>query len=538
MADDLVLRARRGDLTGLNLAGLVRLSPGSNNRYGDDLAEGQRPFSGQDIKSTDEQEKDTRLYTTRRGGSYVHTYREPDTSAWRRRRVVQPDGTTAYRVIRPVFEGALNDLKRGVAPNGERLDGLVVYDIDRLTRDNRHLEDAIEVVQHYGRPILDYTDTLDLLTENGRTIARILVATSAKQSADTSRRVKRKHEALQQAGIPGGGPRPFGWVADRRTADPKESAAIRDAAQRILAGAPLPAIVADWNAAGLTTTRGGPWTKQSLKRVLRNPRLAGYRARGTTTFDSVTGSDGEFRMEKVLDEDGHPVMGQWEPLLSASEWESLTALIDVHSRAGRGTNARSYLLSGITRCGRCGSGMRALKPAKSRPDSVFSYLCESPANGGCSGVGISGPKTDEYITELVIQMYEREAAARDQAVDRGPWPRQEELDELRRDIVELTRGWRATPKLVSSARYFALLPDMEATEHSLATEREAWLAAGAVAAGVPASIRADWSGYPLVQKRAYIQDMLSAVVVNPLPAGAQRRFNPDRLDPIPAGRPE
>lgn len=157
----------------------------------------------------------------------------------RRVRLRLPDGSTTYRVVRPVFEGALQDLKRGVAPNGERLDGLVVYDIDRLTRDNRHLEDAIEVVQHYGRPILDFTDTLDLLTDNGRTVARILVATSNKQSADTARRVARKHHAMQQAGIPTGGRRPFGWKADKRTLDPKESEAVRAAARRFVAGEPL-----------------------------------------------------------------------------------------------------------------------------------------------------------------------------------------------------------------------------------------------------------------------------------------------------------
>ncbi|MFD5543061.1 recombinase family protein [Streptomyces sp. NPDC127079] len=101
-----------------------------------------------------------------------------------------------YRVIRPVFEGALEDLNRGVAPNGERLDGLIVYDIDRLTRDNRRLEDAIEVMQNFGRPIIDITGTLDLLTDNGRTVARIVTATNNEQSADTARRVSRKIEKL------------------------------------------------------------------------------------------------------------------------------------------------------------------------------------------------------------------------------------------------------------------------------------------------------------------------------------------------------
>ena len=67
MVGDLVQKARRGDLSGLNLAGLVRLSPGVNNQYGADLQDGQRPYSGRDIKSTDE-EKDSLVYTERRGG--------------------------------------------------------------------------------------------------------------------------------------------------------------------------------------------------------------------------------------------------------------------------------------------------------------------------------------------------------------------------------------------------------------------------------------------------------------------------------------
>ncbi|MGW4672292.1 recombinase family protein [Streptomyces sp. NPDC004324] len=184
-----------------------------------------RPATGRDIKSRDEQEMDARRFVESRKNSYVHTYEEPDTSAWKRRRVRQPDGTVAYRVIRLVFEGALEDLKRGKTPDDQPLDGLIVYDIDRLTRDNRHLEDAIEVVENFRRPI---TGTLDLLTDNGRTVARLLVAVANKSSADTARRVCRKHHAMQQAGIPAGSTRPFGHNADKRTLDPEETAAIYD----------------------------------------------------------------------------------------------------------------------------------------------------------------------------------------------------------------------------------------------------------------------------------------------------------------------
>jgi hypothetical protein len=170
--------ARTGDLDGLNFAGLVRLSFESDE---DDGTE-SRPMTGRDIKGRDEQTTDCLSYVERRGGTYVHTYEEPNTSAYKRRAVRQPDGRTVYRVVRPVFEAALTDLKRGKAPNGQRLDGLVVYDIDRLTRDPRNLEDAIEVVEHFGKPIIDITGSLDLLTDNGRTMARVIVATANKSS--------------------------------------------------------------------------------------------------------------------------------------------------------------------------------------------------------------------------------------------------------------------------------------------------------------------------------------------------------------------
>src|SRR5687768_3557285 len=152
--DGLVARAHWGDLEGLNFAGLVRLSFEVEGRA---LA----PYmTGRDIKGRDEQTKDCRGYVEGRKGNYVYTYEAPDTSAYKRKRVRLPDGRMAYRVVRPVFEGALEDLKRGLTPDGQRLDGLIVYDSDRLTRDNRHLEDCIEVVEHFGRPILDITGTL------------------------------------------------------------------------------------------------------------------------------------------------------------------------------------------------------------------------------------------------------------------------------------------------------------------------------------------------------------------------------------------
>lgn len=524
---DQVRRAHWGDLSGLNLAGLVRLS------FELDPAAGPRlPFTGKDIRGRDEQEKDCRTYVESRGGTYAHTYVEPDTSAWKRKRVQLPDGRTAYRVIRPVFEGALEDLKRGHIADGTPVDGLVVYDIDRLTRDNRHLEDAIEVVEHFGRPIIDITGTLDLLTDNGRTVARILVATNNKQSSDTARRVKRKHRALEQAGIPTGGRRPFGWNEDKRTLNEPEADLIQESAKRLINGAPINAIVADWTNRGFTTPLGNRWLSQTVKIVFRNPRLCGYRSRNVREIDPTTGFD-TFRVEIVRAPDGTPVQGQFSPILTVEEWESVTAVIGANAKSGRGKNTRTYLLTGTLRCGKddCNTKLRALKAHASRvrDPTRFYYTCESKANGGCGGgVSIPGRETDEWVTAAVIRKYELEAERRHAQTAPDPWPGESELAEVRDDLAELAKARRE--RRITAARYFDMLPDLEDQERTLLSDRERHLAKSASAGTTYATIREDWPDMPLAQKRALVDEALSAIVIHP--ANGRRGFHPDRVQLI------
>ncbi|MEV4445455.1 MULTISPECIES: recombinase family protein [Streptomyces] len=367
-------------------------------------------MTGRDIRSRDEQEKDNRSFVESRGGRYVYTYEEPGTSAWKRKRVRLPNGEIGYRVIRPVFEGALEDLKRGTAPNGERLDGLIVYDIDRLTRDNRHLEDAIEVVENFGRPIIDITGTLDLLTDNGRTVARIVTATNNKQSADTARRVARKHRALQQAGIPTGGTRPFGWKEDKRALDPYEAQWLRQMVDWLLAGKPISAVIRKLKDAGVTTSTGRDWSHAGLKAVMRNPRLCGYRPRQVIDVDPVTGT-ANTRVEIVLDDRGKPVIGQWEPVISVEEWEAVTELLGSNPAPGQGRNARKSLLRGTLRCDRedCGALLqspkqRSASTSRRGTSTTRAQAAAAPTEGvgdGPRGVAVTPDGTRVYVTNAI-----------------------------------------------------------------------------------------------------------------------------------------
>ncbi|SFD33558.1 MULTISPECIES: recombinase family protein [Streptomyces] len=530
MDEDLVLRAHWGNLEGTHWAVLVRLSTDEDD---DGRPADQRgPMTGRDIKSTKEQERDGRRFITKRGGRCVYVYAEPDTSAWRKKRVRLPDGRVVYRVVRPVFEGALEDLKSGQAPNGERLDGLIVYDIDRLTRDNRHLEDAIDVVERFRRPIIDINGSLDLLTENGRATARVVVAMSNKQSADTSRRVRRHHRALEREGIPTGGARPFGWNADKRTLHPQESKYLREGIDRILGGAPVRAVTQQWNEKGITTPRGNSWNTTKLKTLLRNPRLCGYRSRKVRIPNPTTGSENE-RWEVVYDDEGNSVIGQWDRLVSPEKWQALLEVIGDHMQPGTGHNTRRYLLTGTLRCDKneCGMPLRAAKAGRkeNKPEGFFYYTCPDKGAGGCGGgTKIPGPEADKAITELVIAKYEAEAAAREATAAPKTWEGEEELKRVREDIADAKEARQL--RILTKDRYFSLLQEYTAKERRLERDRNRWIKQQYSAQGKPVDLRAEWDDLTLAEQRAYVEQTLTAVLVSP--AIGRRKPVHTRLTPL------
>lgn len=169
--------------------------------------------------------------------------------------------------------------------------------------------------------------------------------------------------------------RAFGHTADGADVVAAEAAAIQDAAARVLGGQSLSSIVKDWNARGLVTAGGGPWRVNSLSTLLIQRRLAGLGPHG------AAGGAGA----------GPPA------ILDADTHARLVALHESRAKAGR-RPTRRYLLTGLLRCGRCGSGMRGMP----RTRGADLYVCPGPPHGGCSGTAVTADKADEVLRGLVL----------------------------------------------------------------------------------------------------------------------------------------
>ncbi|QIY59499.1 recombinase family protein [Streptomyces sp. RPA4-5] len=98
-----------------------------------------------------------------RWGPLTKIYRENDTSAFKKRKVIKPDGSIDWIVLRPEFRRLLADLAIGV------IDGVIFYDLDRLVRQPRDLEDLIDIVEYAKRPVTGATGgRMNLINDSDR----------------------------------------------------------------------------------------------------------------------------------------------------------------------------------------------------------------------------------------------------------------------------------------------------------------------------------------------------------------------------------
>lgn len=407
------------------------------------------------------------------------------------------------RVIRPDFEQLLVDLGSGL------IDGIAVWDCDRLARKPKDLERVIDLYDERTLVFLTAQADIDLSTPDGRFMARLMVNFASKSSADMSRRQKRKQLELAQSGkVAGGGTRPFGYEPDRRTVCESEAVVIRDAAHRVLAGESLTSICNSFNQSGVLTALGrGKWDRGVLKRVLTGPRIAGLRVYHGAL---MIGPDGSSKAE-------------WDAILDLPTWETVCEILnDPRREISQGRIDRHYLLSGFLRC-KCGAKMYGVMK-HGKPN----YQC--PIDRGCNKTCRMGEPIDAHVTELVLRYLES------QDVQAEPEPEDTDktealIETAEKSLANLIAEWDAGR--VSDAVFFTAQAKKESTINELKRGRTIQRRARTMRAPVGQGVRQIWTDANLSQRRAILSDVLLAVQVLPKPTTAPKRFDARYYVPVP-----
>ncbi len=446
-----------------------------------------------DALGVERQLVDCRALAESRGWVVAQEYVDNDQSAYRGKR-------------RPEYERMMEDLKDGF------IDAVVVWHLDRLTRSPAELESFFHAMSAAGDPpMASVTGDYDLSTHDGQFHARILGAVAKKESDDKSRRLRRKHQELAEAGkVSGGGTRPFGFEADRVTIRPDEAAIIREIADRLLAGDSKASICRDLEARGITTPKGNTWKVSGLGTVMTSARIAGMREHKGELCGTA----------------------QWPAIITPEVSARLRSAGAARAASGS-RSPRRYLLAGMGRCSLC----EAVLVSRPRPDGTRRYVCStSVGHGGCGKIAIVAEPVEELISEAVLYRLDSPAVAATLAGSDADSDAQAATAraELEADLAQLEElatayGTRDLSMAEWSAAKAPIGQRIKANEKLLGRLTRTTAVTGFV--GNASELRALWSDLTLQRQQAIIKAVLDHFTISPQAKRGSTRFEPDRVTP-------
>jgi DNA invertase Pin-like site-specific DNA recombinase len=408
---------------------------------------------------------------------------------------------------RQQYARMLADLESGAR------DAVIVYNLDRLHRRPVELEEFVALCERVGvSQVATVTADIDLGNDDGLFMARIFAAFAAKESGRKSARIRRKMLQNAEQGLPHGSVRPFGYEDDKITLRDSEAAVVRQMVDRYLSGQSLFSLTVWLNESGITPAVAKSWQTSAVRQILCSGRIAGLR---------------EHRGEVIGE-------AKWPAIITPAERDRVLARIT--ARAVTKTRAaRTYLLSGMLRCGRCGNRLFSQARHVNPENRVRRYVClKGPDHGGCGRLTVVAEPVEALLTDAVLTRLDsphlvkvlagksspdRDVAAL-AAVVEADQTRLDELAGLYADGAISAREWIAardpiTARIAQNRREIA-----EATDTTAVYEL----------AGTGGALRKQWPDLDLEHQRAIIKAILDHAVIAPGTPGS-RSLDINRVQP-------
>ncbi|MEN8602308.1 recombinase family protein [Microbacterium rhizosphaerae] len=316
-------------------------------------------------------------------------------------------------VVRPAYNQLVADYEAG------KLGAIIAYDLDRLTRQPRQLEDWIDAAEHRGLAIVTLNGEADLTTDGGRLFARVRVAVAKAETERKSQRQKDANAQRRERGEFRQTSRLFGYTVAGQII-PEEAAVVRNVYERFVAGESIRSIQLDLAARGIQSVRGSVISRPGMNRMLTNARYA-----GRMTFDRQ--------------QTGH--LGTWEAILPGALFDTAQGIMtDPRRLSKREGTDRKHVGSGLYFC-ECGRRVRMTGGKKGR--DWYGYTCANVCYTR------SGRDIDEYVEATVAAWLDQnkvtphqDEAANEEATD---------LARLRERLAQVERDY--DDDLIDAQRY-------------------------------------------------------------------------------------
>ena len=286
-------------------------------------------------------------------------------------------GISGGTLERPALKRLLADIEE------DRVDVVVVYKIDRLSRALMDFAKLVEVFDRNDVTFVSVTQSFNTTTSMGRLTLNILLSFAQFEREVIGERIRDKVAASRKRGIWMGGYVPLGYeVKDRKLIiKESEAAIVRMIFERFVAVGSATALARALVTEGVCTRRGRLVDKGFLYKLLANRVYIGDAVHKGTAYP-----------------------GEHKPIVTRELWDRVRAILQVSPRMRAGSTRASTpsllkgLLFGPTGC--------AMSPSHSRKgDKLYRYyVSQSVIKRGADGCPVSRVPAAEIENAVVNQL--------------------------------------------------------------------------------------------------------------------------------------
>jgi len=291
-------------------------------------------------------------------------------------KVYSDAGYTGANTNRPALQELLEDIKQN------KIDIILAYKIDRLTRSPKDFYQLIEVFDKYNVDFISITERFDTSTPAGRLLRNIMLTFAQFERELTSERTKDKLLERAKKGFWNGGNAPYGYKREnkRLVINKKEAEIVRLIFETYLETSSINELYDLLKEKNIKNNQGKIFSKAHLALILRNIAYTGK-----------------------IKYAGQNYQGIHQPIISEELFELAQKTYKKRIRKFR--IYRDFLLGSLIRCGECGYTMSACFTNKHRNGKLrryYYYRCTCVNKKGwqaCSTKEVSAERIENYILE-------------------------------------------------------------------------------------------------------------------------------------------
>ncbi|PLR93236.1 recombinase family protein [Bacillus sp. T33-2] len=335
------------------------------------------------------------------------------------------EGLSAKDMNRPELQRVLNDIK------DSKIDCVLVYRLDRLTRSVLDLYKMLQTFEKYGCKFKSATEVFETTTALGRMFITIVAAMAQWERENTAERVRfgmteKARQGKWAISLP-----PFGYDrdGDNLKINEKEASIVKEIFNSYLKGVGMNKLALNLNMRGRLTKKGAPWQTSTIKYVLSNPVYI-----GTMRWNYRVNTDQYFEVENAV-----------PAIIQPEIFEQVNKIIETRSTNHPRAATSEFIFSGVARCARCGSPLAGTYGYSKRGDKIHrprSYYCTLQRKGSCDMPNVSERFIETHFLDVISKWDLKQVEFKPVPVEDNSLQERETLEKELSAIAKRRKKWQ------------------------------------------------------------------------------------------------